>query len=345
MLSTYPDTAPITLRQLAAHLSGLPKDFPYPYFDTLEFPPIDQLLPDLPTAQVAFPPQWTTHYSNMGYALLGHALERAAQQPYRSYVVDHILRPLGMQQSGFAPQEAPDLATGYFPAPDGQSLLPAPLLEEEGGATAPAGALNASVEDMARFVSLQFAIGPAQGSQILNGTTIREMHAPAWIDPDWERGIGIGWWLKHVDKHTEISHPGGDPGFNADVRIIPDLKLGLVICINTATDTRSIMRQALDLLLPAFAPETLWPFPPSITHGSRYAGHYAAAITTLDVWLEDDRLMGQFAGDDPFVFYPNGTHQFQMQGGFLLGEQAYFDMDEDGHVRRVRFNGFSLKPQ
>lgn len=136
----------------------------------------------------------TMHYSNLGYAVLGHALACAAHQPYRAYVLDQLLRPLGMQQSGFGLREGPDLATGYIPTPDGQPPLPVPHFEE--GALEPAGGLYTSVEDMARLLSLQFVVGPAHAPQILSGATIREMHAPAWLDPTWERGIGLGWWLR-----------------------------------------------------------------------------------------------------------------------------------------------------
>jgi CubicO group peptidase (beta-lactamase class C family) len=348
MRSIYPDTTPITLRHLATHLAGLPKDFPYPYFDTLDFPSMERLLPDLPTAQVAFPPQTTMHYSNLGYALLGHALESAARQPYRVYVLDQLLRPLGMQQSGFGLRQGPDLATGYIPSPTDRPPLPVPYLEE--GALEPAGGLYASVKDMARLLSLQFAVGPAHQSQILSGATIREMHAPTWIDPTWERGVGLGWWLRRVGQHTEISHAGEGAGFTAEVRLIPALKLGLVVSINTNTDTKSITQPALDVLLPAFsAEEGLWPSPATqaMVDASRYIGHYVGSLPSnaLEVWLEEGRLMGQFTGDVPFVFVPEGAHQFRMRGGNLVGELASFNLDAQGQVSQLRFYGFTLRPR
>src|SRR5262249_840104 len=142
----------------------------------------------------------------------------------------------------------------------------------------PAGGLYASVEDMARLLSLQFAVGPAHRSQILSGTTIREMHAPAWIDPTWERGVGLGWWLRRVGQHLEISPGGEGVGFTAEVRLIPALKVGLVVCINSNTDTKSITQPALDVLLPAFAAEDLWPCSQAQVNASRYIGHYVGSL-------------------------------------------------------------------
>ena len=39
-------------------------------------------------------------YSNLGYNIMGLALARIAKQPYTQYVNQHILKPLGMNQSG-----------------------------------------------------------------------------------------------------------------------------------------------------------------------------------------------------------------------------------------------------
>jgi CubicO group peptidase (beta-lactamase class C family) len=54
-------------------------------------------------------------YSNIGYAILGAALSRAADQSYTDYVQEHIYAPLGMRHTRFEPddQMIPNLARGY----------------------------------------------------------------------------------------------------------------------------------------------------------------------------------------------------------------------------------------
>ena len=67
--------------------------------------PLDQwkqtLVPALHHTRFDAEPGATWEYSNIGYAALGAALERAAGAPYIDYVHDQILLPLGMTHSRF----------------------------------------------------------------------------------------------------------------------------------------------------------------------------------------------------------------------------------------------------
>src|SRR4029079_1763610 len=55
-------------------------------------------------------------YSNLGYSLLGIALERAAKTKYEAYIKKEIFQPLYMNSSGFdsEPLKKNTIATGYF---------------------------------------------------------------------------------------------------------------------------------------------------------------------------------------------------------------------------------------
>ena len=52
-------------------------------------------------------------YSNLSYSILGVALSRAAGRPYDDYVENEILRPLGMNDTGFAITEATSKRFAY----------------------------------------------------------------------------------------------------------------------------------------------------------------------------------------------------------------------------------------
>ena len=41
------------------------------------------------------------HYSNLGYSILGIALERAAKTDYATYIIKNICKPLKMNNTGF----------------------------------------------------------------------------------------------------------------------------------------------------------------------------------------------------------------------------------------------------
>ncbi|WP_241265701.1 serine hydrolase domain-containing protein [Streptomyces boncukensis] len=117
-LSTPPGTG-ITLRHLALHTSGLPRlppgtravrPNPYESFDaeTMRRAVLDRL-PSL----VDNPPGAREEYSNLGYAVLGAALEAAGQGTYEELLGVYVLQPLGV-------------STGHVIArpPSGDAILP-----------------------------------------------------------------------------------------------------------------------------------------------------------------------------------------------------------------------------
>src|SRR5262245_37138808 len=115
--SHLPDARPLTFRQVASHSSGLPTEapLPYRYQDLPVFPRTEELIASLANTELQVPVNTKSIYSNLGYNILGLAVERIAQQPYADYVKEHILQPLGMKQSGFVVTKELEksLATGY----------------------------------------------------------------------------------------------------------------------------------------------------------------------------------------------------------------------------------------
>ncbi|MGW3169650.1 serine hydrolase domain-containing protein [Streptomyces sp. NPDC001153] len=111
----------ITLRHLAEHTSGLPRlppgtgrRDPYAAFDGTA---LHRLLGRLDQVVVR-PPGQQEEYSNLGYAVLGAALARAAGAPYGELLAEHVLRPLDVHEVSAHPD--PDrrlLAPGFLGRP------------------------------------------------------------------------------------------------------------------------------------------------------------------------------------------------------------------------------------
>src|SRR5439155_1381807 len=84
-ISTRPEIgAAITLRQLASHTSGLPRDVPGAIQSVegrYQLEP-QRLYDQLAKVELEFNPGTGELYSNFGFGLLGHALERAAGKPF-----------------------------------------------------------------------------------------------------------------------------------------------------------------------------------------------------------------------------------------------------------------------
>ena len=106
--------------------------------------------------------------------------------PYVEYLRDRILEPLGMLSTAFEPLSAglrSRTATGYARRflSDEFGLAPVPpLVWAEGG-------LWSCMEDLARWVSFQLRRdGPRKGTQVLAGSTLKEMHSARYLgDETW----------------------------------------------------------------------------------------------------------------------------------------------------------------
>jgi len=221
--------------ELASHTAGLPDAVPTLSGSSSE--QIEQFWQYLNAQTVTTPRAY--QYSDLGTVAMGQAAaliagynNRGTSQAYHQYVMEQILRPLGMTASTFAYETVPprDLAIPYLAS--GQSWTPAtdaltfnfPL----------AGDVFTSVQDMAKFISLQFKTGPAGGPQILTCTSIQEMWQP--VAPTGSGGyVGTGWFILPPPpgvSYQVLSKNGGSQVFSALVQMIPEVRLGIVAFTN-----------------------------------------------------------------------------------------------------------------
>ena len=100
-ISTTPELgATITLRQLASHTSGLPRGIPGPVQSVegrYELEP-QRLYDLLANVKLVSDPGTAELYSNLGFGLLGHALERAAGKPFDQLLQEMICAPLQLEE-------------------------------------------------------------------------------------------------------------------------------------------------------------------------------------------------------------------------------------------------------
>jgi len=129
-----------TLAELATHTSGLPRlpvltslrALTHPH-DPYRGVSLRRLIRDTRLVRRGRPGEMV--YSNLGVALLGHALAAAAGVPYWELARVRVLTPLHMTSSGDLPA----------------SELAAPATAWDLGAFAPAGGLRATVADLLRL--------------------------------------------------------------------------------------------------------------------------------------------------------------------------------------------------
>lgn len=346
--SPFDGTQPATLRQLATHTSGLPREANVNFwsdFATLQwvlsagktemrwYAPVDEVLASLASMTLVYPPNSQYLYSNLGMTLLGIALERAAGISFEDYVKDEILAPLGMDDTGFRSDVAKrgPLPIGYVPLEEGADPIVAPEWELE--AAQFSGGLYSTAEDMARFISLQFRDEVPGGSQILSGDGLRMMHLES-----------LAWGYVYDPRYKGVESTGGHLGFHAIVRAYPSLKIGIVALTNSNNPLRDghpadkIARAILGELKKVV--EGAAPSEATSSELPDYAGRYvlAGANAEISVTPEGRGLRVRLPSDSSFVMVSKVNDEFGLEGD--PDTWLYFIRGESGGVHCVSFAGF-----
>ena len=198
------DAGASTYRQLATHTAGLPSLPPGMVEDVLlstlgnDNPYGGRSSLPLTASSVPVGDRGTYRYSNLGVALLGHALARAAGLPdWPTLLQQRLLDPLGMTRTVIVPSlgdEPPDVARPHL---DNGWFAP----YWTGRDFAPAGTSTVTTaEDLVRFARALLD-GTAPGASAMDPLT------------DIPGGqIGLVWHVRQVDGRTITWHNGATGG-------------------------------------------------------------------------------------------------------------------------------------
>ncbi len=244
----YPteDSPRIRVRDLLTHTGGFVTDDPWGDRQT-PLPEADftRMLGDgVPFTR---PPGTAMEYSNLGYALLGRVVANVAQQPYREYVESTLLKPLGMNSSGYEVTEAPAerRALGYRWEDDAWRLEPTMAH----GAFGAMGGLQTSANDYAKYVAWLLSAWPprdgADNGPVLRAS-VRELaqgsNFPALRQRPGRSGpgacrqastYGMGWGAAvDCELGLTLSHGGGYPGYGSHILLLPDHGVGIFALAN-----------------------------------------------------------------------------------------------------------------
>lgn len=229
--SCPPQWEPITIDQLLTHTAGL-----HNYSDDItsveQFyaavgsrqPSPEQLVQLVAGLPLDFPPGTKWAYSNSGYVLLGHLIERISGQSYGDFLHDEILEPLGMSDTGYRPgrDPAPGFAVGYE-----DWTTPAVVLDDS--VFHAAGGLYSTVTDLGRWQ--QFLL--TGDAAVVTRTTLDALLRPrVAANPTMWYGYGIEFRGASMTDIDTFSHSGGIPGFNAYVETRPATGVTVTVLAN-----------------------------------------------------------------------------------------------------------------
>eukprot|EP01127_Copromyxa_protea_P000629 TRINITY_DN10534_c0_g1_i1.p1 TRINITY_DN10534_c0_g1~~TRINITY_DN10534_c0_g1_i1.p1 ORF type:complete len:514 (-),score=76.54 TRINITY_DN10534_c0_g1_i1:64-1605(-) len=300
MIDPFYSKREITLRQLASHTAGIPREVPCPWFRMADC--TESVIMEMSKKRAYVVPQYShAHYSNWGIALLGRALEKAVGVDYEVYMNQNFTGPLGMSSSTFDLQSIRDrliVGTGLIDPLTGNGEI-APLMDI--GWSKPMGGMYSSARDMQKFISLMFTESKHNNSHVLNSSTIREFFQPASLFRDGSGGFGLPWEVSFTSGHYIYSKTGEYHGYRSQIALAPLLKLGIFISVAvtplTDDDTNSAWTiPMMDILIPYFtkALVTLTPKPVLPRNYSSYLGTWRSSDklpTELNISVEGTNLV------------------------------------------------------
>jgi len=326
----------LTLRRMLAHASGLQREPPGEIWESLAFPGEDELLGRLGEAEQVLAGDTAWHYSNLAYALLGLVVTRVSGTPFREYVEERLLRPLGLERTTWGP--AQPAAKPYFVEPYSDTVLREPELEL-GGKGGESG-LCSTIGDLARWGS--FLCAPDEAA--LPGSLVDEMHdVQIMAEPDWTLGWGLGFELWRRGERIFGGHTGGFPGFVSMLAYSRREAVGAVLLTNSSRWPKlvatglTLAEAAVEELAAPPEPWTPEEAPPDevVPLLGRWWSEGAETIFSWRAGRLEARLASAPPDREPSVFEQEGDDRFRAVSGTERGELLRVVRSDDGEVVKL----------
>ena len=212
----------ITLGDLATHTAGLPREIgPAPRGAAhFTYPSQPQRFAWLANARLKSTPGTAALYSNIGFDLLGDAIEAAAHKPYAQVLAERTTRPLQMNDTTLSPSPAQCARLMIGAKPKGACTD----TENSAGSAG----VYSTASDMARWLAYLLHVpglaieqnSAAQAVYVLPGQLRSVKGLDHAGDPS---GIGLGWVMLNEpgDAARIVEKTGGGAGFTSYIALNP----------------------------------------------------------------------------------------------------------------------------
>jgi CubicO group peptidase (beta-lactamase class C family) len=230
-------TREIRMRDLLSQRSGLPRGellWFYAPFDRREILRRLQYLESENGFRSGF------SYNNLMFVAAGEAVAAAAGMSWDNFLADTFFGPLGMSSTTTSVVALGGNAATPHARVDGV-IQPIAWLNVDN--IAPAGGVNSSAADLAKWMLFQLADGSTPRETVLRPADAEEMRTPqtvirvtdsrrAEIPETLFRAYGLGWFLEDYRGVQLAYHGGRIDGMSSRLTVVPERGLGIAILTN-----------------------------------------------------------------------------------------------------------------
>ena len=222
------------------------------------------------------------NYTNSGYLVLGHLIQKLTGQSYETFIRENIFTPLGMKDSGLdSPAVISRRAGSYTVTPNG--LVNASYASDRIVPNTAAG-LYSTAEDLMRWQNGLY------GGKVISNASLQKMTTPFKGD------YGLGVYIRTVDGRRAATHGGGAPPF-ANLTYFFDRSVSVVVLGNLSVAPSAEIAGYLGALahgdtVKLMSEKKAITLAPSVL--ARYAGVYQSAVgPAMTIRVEGGQLAAQ----------------------------------------------------
>jgi CubicO group peptidase (beta-lactamase class C family) len=225
----------ITILELLSHTSGAPHpaniagyQWDRPEYDSAA---LERYVRGLHSCSMVSPPSAKYSYSDIGFEILGDIIAKASGMSFEAYMVEHVLRPLGMTASVFCAPHAPGavLAQPHVRSDNGTRAVSQVYPYHR--AHAPSSTLASTVLDMNRCaLGLMRRTGGGR-PHLLSEASYDRMWRPV-VPVSTASWMGLGWFGRGSGDAIQLYLNGSDLGFATHLSLYPSLGVSIVVMAN-----------------------------------------------------------------------------------------------------------------
>ena len=231
------NTNTVTIRHILSHTAGL---VPHAYDNLLDHNvPVKQILPMLKDAEISAKPGVLYSYQNVMFSLFDTIVQVKTGKTYEQLVEEKIFQPLGMYTASNSFKDFIETNNYTYPHTRVKNGYAATRLNKR--YYLPAAGVNASINDMAKYLLALTGYAPDKISQQVLDTCFKEQvvsplryhYLKYWDRKSVDtKHYALGWRVIKYKNRKILYHGGYVRSYRAEIMVCPEEKLGFAFISN-----------------------------------------------------------------------------------------------------------------
>jgi CubicO group peptidase (beta-lactamase class C family) len=244
-----------TLRDMMCHRTGLPRHDMSWY---ASWATRNEFLERIQYLEPSMELREKFQYNNFMFMAQGVVIEKLTGKSWEENMKEKILKPLGMDNTNLSTKDmekSADHSLAYASTDSSIKAIPYRNIDAMG----PAGSVNSSAKDMAKWLITWINAGKYNGKEIIPSSYLSEAMTiqmatggglPGAENADVHlSGYGLGWGISSYRGHYRVEHGGGIDGFISSTGFFPSDSIGIFVVSNQGEPVAAIRNFIADRML------------------------------------------------------------------------------------------------